>query len=112
MEEGRLREFCQDLVELRKGDHSAERLRLERERWEAEQEKAATAHASFQEIAPLLGLINRKVLLNTLGIAPLDLPVGLAPVTKEELLPLIAAKFQKHDTAPTAPIQPNPNESK
>jgi len=27
----RLREFCGDIVELRRGDHSAERLRLERE---------------------------------------------------------------------------------
>jgi hypothetical protein len=28
-----LREVCGDLVALRKGDHSAERLRLERERF-------------------------------------------------------------------------------
>ncbi|MCB1078559.1 MAG: hypothetical protein KDM64_12095, partial [Verrucomicrobiae bacterium] len=34
-----LRDFCRDLVELRKGDHSAERLRLERERLELERER-------------------------------------------------------------------------
>ena len=35
----RLRELCADLVELRKGDHSAERLRLERERLDLEQKQ-------------------------------------------------------------------------
>ncbi len=36
-----LRGFCRDLVELRKGDHSAQRLRLERERlqWERERDQ-------------------------------------------------------------------------
>jgi len=33
-----LREFCGDIVALRKGDHSAERLKLERERLEHERE--------------------------------------------------------------------------
>jgi hypothetical protein len=108
----RLREFCQDLVELRKGDHSAERLRLERERWEAEQEKAAKAAADQQRLAPLLGMINRKTLLSTLGIAPLDSPVGWGPLTEEELLPLILAKFATPSSPPGAAIQPNPSESK
>jgi len=31
-----LRALCQDLVALRRGDHSAESLRMERERWEME----------------------------------------------------------------------------
>ena len=35
----RLRELCADLVELRKGDHSAERLHLERERLDLEQKQ-------------------------------------------------------------------------
>jgi hypothetical protein len=35
----RLRELCNDLVELRKGDHSAERIRLERERLAVEREQ-------------------------------------------------------------------------
>jgi hypothetical protein len=30
----RLREFCADVVELRRGDHSAQRLQIERERLE------------------------------------------------------------------------------
>ncbi len=34
-----LREFCADIVALRKGDHSAERLKLERERLEFEREQ-------------------------------------------------------------------------
>lgn len=34
-----LREFCGDIVALRKGDHSAERLKLERERLEHEREQ-------------------------------------------------------------------------
>src|SRR5277367_5921330 len=34
-----LREFCGDIVALRKGDHSAERLKLERERLEFEREQ-------------------------------------------------------------------------
>ncbi len=34
-----LREMCGDIVELRKGDHSAERLQIERERLELEKEK-------------------------------------------------------------------------
>lgn len=40
--EGRrlLREMCGDIVELRKGDHSAERLQIERERLELEKKKA------------------------------------------------------------------------
>ena len=35
-----LREFCGDIVALRKGDHSAERLKLERERLEFERQLA------------------------------------------------------------------------
>jgi hypothetical protein len=35
-----LRALCHDLVDLRRGDHSAESLRLERERWEAEKAEA------------------------------------------------------------------------
>lgn len=35
-----LRDMCGDIVELRKGDHSAERLRIERERLELEREQA------------------------------------------------------------------------
>jgi len=31
-----LRALCHDVVDLRRGDHSAQSLRLERERWEAE----------------------------------------------------------------------------
>lgn len=34
-----LREFCEDVVELRRGDHSAERLRLEREQFEVARAK-------------------------------------------------------------------------
>lgn len=35
-----LREMCGDIVELRKGDHSAERLQIEWERIEMEKEKS------------------------------------------------------------------------
>ena len=35
-----LREMCGDIVELRKGDHSAERLQIDRERLKLEQEKS------------------------------------------------------------------------
>jgi hypothetical protein len=35
-----LRELCGDIVELRKGDHAAERLQIERERLELEKEKS------------------------------------------------------------------------
>jgi len=35
-----LREMCGDIVELRKGDHSAERLRIDRERLELEKAKS------------------------------------------------------------------------
>jgi hypothetical protein len=35
-----LREMCGDDVELRKGDHSAERLKIERERLEFERERS------------------------------------------------------------------------
>jgi len=35
-----LREMCGDIVELRKGDHTAERLQIERERLQLEKEKA------------------------------------------------------------------------
>jgi hypothetical protein len=35
-----LREICGDIVELRKGDHSAERLQIERERLELEKEQS------------------------------------------------------------------------
>jgi hypothetical protein len=35
-----LREMCGDIVELRKGDHSAERLQIERERLELEREQS------------------------------------------------------------------------
>ena len=34
-----LRDFCSDIIALRKGDHSAERLKLERERLELEREQ-------------------------------------------------------------------------
>jgi hypothetical protein len=40
-----LREMCGDIVELRKGDHSAERLKIERERLELEKEKKKNGRA-------------------------------------------------------------------
>jgi hypothetical protein len=39
VDEQRLRELCADLIALRKGDHSAERLNLERQRLEFEREQ-------------------------------------------------------------------------
>jgi hypothetical protein len=35
-----LREMCGDIVELRRGDHSAERLQIDRERLKLEREKS------------------------------------------------------------------------
>jgi len=47
-----LRNLCHDLVDLRRGDHSAESLRIERERWEAEQaEKKADLEKQFWDWA-------------------------------------------------------------
>ena len=47
-----LRAFCHDVVDLRRGDHSAESLRIERERWEAEQaEKKVDLDKQFWEWA-------------------------------------------------------------
>ena len=47
-----LREMCGDIVELRKGDHSAERLQIERERLELEKEK--TEQRTREKIEELL----------------------------------------------------------
>jgi len=47
-----LRAMCHDLVDLRRGDHSAESLRLERARWDAEQaEKKVDLEKQFWEWA-------------------------------------------------------------
>ena len=44
--------FCHDVVDLRRGDHSAESLRIERERWAAEQaEKKVDLEKQFWEWA-------------------------------------------------------------
>jgi hypothetical protein len=103
----KLREVCADLVELRKGDHSAERLRLDRERWDVEQEQEARKRADMGKIGPLLSLMHRKGLLSLLGIAPLDSPVGLASRTDQELADLIAAKVGNSDDAESDSIQPD-----
>jgi len=47
-----LREMCSDIVELRKGDHSAERLQIERERLELEKEKSE--NQVHEKVAKLL----------------------------------------------------------
>ena len=47
-----LRALCHDVVDLRRGDHSAESLRMERERWAAEQaEKKEDVEKRFWEWA-------------------------------------------------------------
>src|SRR5476651_2117460 len=46
-----LREMCSDIVELRKSDHSAERLQIERERLKLEKENTETrVHERFEEL--------------------------------------------------------------
>ena len=46
-----LREMCGDIVELRKGDHSAERLQIEHERLELEKENTETRlREKFEEL--------------------------------------------------------------
>ncbi len=49
-----LRELCSDIVELRKGDHSAERLQIERERIELEKER--TSKRAQEKLEALLKL--------------------------------------------------------
>lgn len=47
-----LRAMCHDVVDLRRGDHSAEWLRIERERWESEQaQKRVDLEKQFWEWA-------------------------------------------------------------
>jgi hypothetical protein len=46
-----LREMCGDIVELRKGDHSAERLQIERERLALERQNAANAEKWREKLA-------------------------------------------------------------
>src|SRR6266404_2928862 len=53
-----LREMCGDIVELRKGDHSAERLQIERERLELEKEK--TKKRIRQKLPELMKQPQRK----------------------------------------------------
>src|SRR6266436_5084344 len=48
-----LREMCSDMVELRKGDHTAERLQIERERLELE--KGKTEKRMDEKLEQLLG---------------------------------------------------------
>ena len=47
-----LRAMCHDVVDLRRADHSAESLRIERERWESEQaQKRVDLEKQFWEWA-------------------------------------------------------------
>jgi hypothetical protein len=43
----RLREFCSDLAALRRGDHNAERLKLEREKWGFSQQDKESQALSY-----------------------------------------------------------------
>jgi hypothetical protein len=50
-----LHQMCGDIVELRKGDHSAERLQIERERLELEKEKTEKLLKQLKTKQPLRG---------------------------------------------------------
>jgi len=63
-----LREMCGDIVELRKGDHSAERLRIERERLELEKEK--TKEQIHEKLEELLKQRRTKQRLFGEGLSP------------------------------------------
>src|SRR5438105_6392552 len=54
-----LREMCADIVELRKGDHTAERLQIERERLKLEKEK--TEKRMDEKLEQLLGQPQTKL---------------------------------------------------
>ena len=62
-----LREMCGDIVELRKGDHSAERLQIERERLELEKEQ--TEKRVLQKLEELLKQPETKQRLRVEGLS-------------------------------------------
>jgi len=102
-----LRGLCQDIVELRRGDHSGARLKMERERLEREREKTdAEVVAQFERWAK-----NPEVRdwICQAWISPEERQrrlreiFGLPPESPEEAPP----------TAPESnPVKPNPTQSK
>jgi hypothetical protein len=81
-----LREMCGDIVELRKGDHSAERLKIERERLKLEKEKAEKL--TDEKIEELLKQPQAKErarrIREMLGLPP-ERKNGLSPETLAEI---------------------------
>jgi hypothetical protein len=97
-----LRSLCQDIVELRRGDHSEARLGLERERLEREREK--TDEEVFEHF---------KGWLKTMPLKDWTAQNALSPEAKEERLEAIFGLSSNTAAGglETAPVKPDQTES-
>ena len=64
-----LREFCHDVVALRRGDHSAARLKIEQERLERDRAETEAAKKHLED-KKLTGAQKRARMLELFGVAP------------------------------------------
>lgn len=94
-----LREMCGDIVELRKGDHAAERLQIERERLELEKEKAEKL--TDEKLEELLKQPQTKQRLRGEGLSAEERArrmreiFGLPPERKNGLSPEALAEIER-----------------
>ena len=105
---------ARELSQLRRGDHEEERIRLERERWEAEQEETRADKASSAAIAPFWKLmISRQIadlykddIVKMGGKIPPDLAALLAELEKRKM-----ADDQLQGVQASSQVAPNPGKS-
>ena len=113
-----LRELCADVVELRRSDHSAERLRLEREQWAAEQRQSEDKKESAAKLAPIHALINATLLRHSYDAEIRE--TGQVPPEVRQFLATVAPPEAGADGGPpkyssspaTRPIKANQGESR
>lgn len=112
-----LRELCADVVDVRRGDHMAERLRLERERWNKEQAEERRHREAAAKMAPLNAMLLANSVGNLMemqmkktGCVPPEVFKFLAETAPDEAR--AAGVPEQYFDAPASPIKSDQGESR
>jgi hypothetical protein len=108
----RLQEVLAELASLRREDHKAGRLQLERERWEKEQAKAKAKNDAASAFLPLALWMLQYQLAATFKGSDCVSPVSAAELAESMLLSVPVAQPGpcRGDPAGSNPIKPNQTE--
>ncbi|MGD0538334.1 MAG: hypothetical protein ABSC03_11910 [Verrucomicrobiota bacterium] len=108
----RLQEVLTELASLRREDHKAGRLQLERERWEKKQAKAKAMNEAFRRFSPLRASLTQDFLTDAFNRSDPFSQAAATDMAESMLLSVPVARLgqSRGDPAGSNPIKPNQTE--